>query len=122
VNEVAALVPRPAPTDAPRGRGRLTIAPVVVERVVEDAVRRVRGVRPLEGRDPVVVQARVLGTVASVSVRLALAYPSPVRETCGQVRSSIGAQVQRLTGISVSRLDVQVTALVPAGPGTGRVR
>lgn len=116
MSDVAALVPRPGLTDHPRGRGRLDIAPVVVERVVDGAALRVPGVRPVPGRfgrAALSVEAKVLGRVASVALEIAVGYPSPVRETCRQVRERACAEVLRTMGIELTRLDVQVAALLP---------
>ena len=82
MNDVEANVSRPEPTDDPRGRARLVIAPLVVERVVDGAARRVPGVRAVPGRlgrDALRVEAKVLGRVASVSLDIGVGYPSPVR-------------------------------------------
>lgn len=120
-----ALVPRLAATDAPRRRGTLDIAPGVVERIAEGAARRVPGVRAVSrrvGSDRFPVQARVLGDAASVHLQVAVGYPSPVRETCRQLRSSVVEEVRRLAGIEVTRLDLQVAELPHRPGGTRRVR
>jgi len=125
VNDVEANVSRPEPTDDPRGRARLVIAPLVVERVVDGAARRVPGVRAVPGRlgrDALRVEAKVLGRVASVSLDIGVGYPSPVRETCRQVRERVTAEVLRTTGIELTRLDVQVAALLRRRSASNGVR
>lgn len=119
------LVPHVSAQDAPRHRGRLDIAPTAIERLAEGAARRVPGVRPVSrrvGGDRLQVQARVLGQVASVHLQMAVGYPSPVRETCRQVRSAVVAEVRRLAEVEVTRLDVQVVELQHRPGGTRRVR
>ena len=113
------------PTDAPRRRGTLDIAPRAVERIAKGAATRVPGIRPVSrraGTDRLQVQARVLGDTASIHLQVAVGYPSPVRETCRQVRTSVVDEVQRLAGIEVTRLDVQVAELQHRPGGTRRVR
>lgn len=120
-----ALVPRVAPTDAPRQRGTLDIAPRVVAKIAEGAARAVPGVRPVSrrvGADRLQVDARVLGDAASVHLQVAVGYPSPVRETCRQVRAAVVEQVRRLAGVEVTRLDLQVAELPHRPGGTRRVR
>lgn len=120
-----ALLPRVSPTDAPRQRGRLDVAPRVVEHIAEGAARRVPGVRPVSrrvGADRVQVEARVLGDAASVSMQVAVGYPSAVRDTVRQLRTAVVEEVRRLADIDVTRLDVEVTELPHRPGGTRRVR
>lgn len=118
-----ALLPRVSSTDAPRQRGRLDIAPRVLERIAEGAARQVQGVRPVPRRaGSVQVQARVLGDAASLQMELAVGYPSPVRDTCRRLRVAVLDDVQRLTDITVTRLDLQVAELPHRPGGTRRVR
>jgi len=125
VSDVAALVPRPGHTDDPRGRGRLDIAPIVIERIADGAARRVPGVRPVParlGHGALSAEAKVLGRVASVTLEIAIGYPSPVREICRQVREQVTAEVLRTTGIELTRLDVQVAALLPRRSASSGVK
>jgi len=120
-----ALLPRVSPTDAPRDRGRTDIAPRVVEKIATGAARRVPGVQPVSrrlGSDRVEAQARVLGDAATISMEVAVRYPSPVRETCRQLRTAVVDEVRELAGVTVSRLDVQVAELAHRPGGTRRVR
>ena len=116
----AALEVRPQPTAAPRGRGRLEISPRVVAKIAEVAASRVRGVQPVQsgglsrvggGPAGLPTTARVLGQTASVTMQVALGYPSPVRETCRQIREAVVRDCQRLAGVEVSRFDLEVVAL-----------
>lgn len=121
-----ALVPKAAvPTDAPPRRGTLDVAPRVVERVAEAAALRTPDVRPVSrrvGSERVQVEARVLGDAASVHMQIAVGYPSPVRETCQRLRAAVLEDVRRLTGVEVTRLDLQVAELPHRPGGTRRVR
>ena len=116
-------------------RGRLEIANVVVEKVaiaaageidqVGGVARRVLGVPAGrddgEGRPQ--VSAKVTGQVASLDVRLTVMYPASVRATTEAVRDRVRDRVYAITEITVSRVDIAVTAL-PAGgqkPAPGRV-
>lgn len=124
-DQAASLVPRPGPGDAARTRGRLEVTSTAVERVVEGAARTVPGVRPVShrvGADRLTVSARVLGEVASVSMEVAVAYPSAVRETCRQLRSTVVSEVSRLVGVEVTRLDLQVVELQHRPGSARRVR
>lgn len=110
----AALLPLPTARTPARQRGRLDIAPGVVEKIAEGSARRVSGVQLVHkrlGSDRLPVSARVLGQVASLSLDLAVAYPSPVRTTCRRIRDTVTTEVRRLTGVEVSRLDLEVVDL-----------
>jgi len=117
-------------------RGRLELADVVVEKVamvaadevehVGGPARRVLGV-PTGGdaasRRPQ-VSATVTGQVAALDVRLSVAYPAAVRATTEAVRDHLRERVQTLTGLTVSRVDIAVTALTTtssSAAATGRV-
>lgn len=96
-----------------------------MERVAEGAARSVPGVRPVSrrlGDDRLEVSARVLGDAASLQMSVAVGYPSPVRETCRALRAAVVEEVRRLTGIEVTRLDLQVAELQHRPGGTRRVR
>lgn len=119
------LLPHVSSRDVARDRGRLDIAPQVVERIAEGAARRVPGVRAVSrrlGDDRLPVTARVLGDSASLHVQIAVGYPSPVRETCRAVRQAVTDEVGRLAGVTVTRLDLQVEQLQHRPGGTRRVR
>ncbi|SDM85446.1 Asp23/Gls24 family envelope stress response protein [Allokutzneria albata] len=94
----------------PAERGALEIRDGVlrklVSRLVDDA--------PETARE---CGVRITGTVPEIdiSVRLALRYPAPVRAAAEAVRERIVTEVGRVTGYTVRRLDMTVTALVPRG-------
>ena len=78
----------------------------LVERFVDDAPETVRG-----------CTVRITGTAPEIdiAVRLALRYPAPVRGAAEAVRARLVAEVGRVTGYRVRRLDVTVSALLPRG-------
>ncbi len=108
-------------------RGRLEIADVVVEKVaiaaageidhVGGVARRVLGVPA--GRDDgdgrAQVSATVTGQVAALDVRLTVMYPASVRATTEAVRGHVRERVHALTELTVSRVDIAVTALPVGG-------
>ena len=67
------------------------------------------------GRDDSTARPRVTATVRGDAVRLdariSVAYPSPVTGTCDRAREHVVRQVQALTGLRVSGLDITVSAL-----------
>ena len=115
------------------GRGRLEIADTVVEKVataaagevdyVGGSARRVLGVSTGGNASsrPAQVSATVTGRVAALDVRLSVAYPASVRATTEAVRHHLRERVQALTELSVSRVDITVTALSAVSSPSGRV-
>ncbi|MDS1271958.1 Asp23/Gls24 family envelope stress response protein [Lipingzhangella sp. LS1_29] len=113
----AATVPRQREVD-PAGRGTTTIRERVVAKVARQAVAERAESRELAGflgrlRDGQAagVRVRLSGNVVTVWLRLALAYPVPLRHAVGQVRGHVRDRVQELTGLSVRRVDIEVTRL-----------
>ncbi|MFJ8963290.1 Asp23/Gls24 family envelope stress response protein [Lentzea sp. NPDC102401] len=114
-------------------RGALWISEEVVARVAGHAVREVDGVGgadgqvlgvSLGGKTPAPaakVSAHVAGDTATLTVRLSLTYPAPVARTVQRVREHVVRRVGELTGLSVTRVDIVVTALHNA-TGTRRRR
>ena len=114
-------------------RGRLEIADVVIERVaraatgevahVGGAARRVLGLPTgrEDGEGAPQVSATVTGDLATVAVRLSVTYPASVRDTTEAVRAHVRERVAALTELTVSRVDISVTALNRTSAPTGRV-
>jgi len=120
-----ALIPTPSRSTPAAQRGGLDIAPTVVERVAEGTARLVPGVQLVHrrvGADRLRTSARVLGSTASLTLDIAVRYPSPVRATARRVRDEVGREVQRLTGVEVGRLDLAVVQLPSTGGRGRRVR
>ncbi|QFZ17650.1 hypothetical protein [Saccharothrix syringae] len=58
------------------------------------------------------------GPDVAVAVRVALAYPAPLRAAAAEVRRCVAGEVERITGYRVRSVLVTVTAL-RGGPGVG---
>ncbi|ALG06045.1 hypothetical protein [Kibdelosporangium phytohabitans] len=86
-------------------RGRTTVADRVVSRVAQAAAA--------EDQDVVSAKtnARVNGTTTALEVRVGLRYPAPVGTATERLRGHLIERVEHLTGMSVSQVDISVTAL-----------
>ncbi len=99
-------------------RGGLEIDPRVVQKVAAYAVREVdrasgtprtvAGVPVMGTADDANVKARVEGSLVTLTVELALDYPSPVRYVVSQTRSHVARRVHEMTGLDVREVDVYV--------------
>ncbi len=98
-------------------RGRLTIAPAVIRGIVEAAAGEVDGVvagrRRSRGRSGRAARAttRLDGSAASVRVRVAVRYPTPIHEVLDRLRAHIVDRVDQLAGMTVRVCDIDVSAL-----------
>lgn len=126
-------VPDTAGTDS-GSRGRTTIAERAVERIaaqlltevdnVGGTARRMLGVT-VGGEDPdrgAQVTATITGETVALETRLSATYPASVSRTTENARSHLMRRVQELTGLSVSRVDIAVTALHNDTTNVRRVR
>lgn len=110
-------------------RGRLTISPSVLRKVVEHAADTAPGVVPAPrslagvGMGTTGASAKVTarGGRVDVALQVALAYPGPVRSTVESLRQRVSAEVARVTGWQVGRVAVTVSALRAQPAGAGRV-
>lgn len=126
----AAPAAGPDGSSDPGQRGRLTIAPRVVERVAQRAVAevdsatgsptRVLGIALGTG-DSARVSATVHADAADVTVDMSVTWPAPVREVTEQVRSRVATQLRELVGIQHTHVAIRVTALVTEAPEQRRV-
>jgi uncharacterized alkaline shock family protein YloU len=123
----------PEEGDPYRGRrGHTTIAPRAVERIVARAIGEERGglghvAHPLKGpAGGPRIKVNVDGDLVTARVRMAVAYPEPVRQVSTQVRERVRERVQDLTGLTVRQVDIDVARLEShdafAGPKERRVR
>ncbi len=125
--------PEPAAVDVD-GRGLTTIAEHAVERIavqlltevenVGGAARRMLGVT-VGGEDPdrdAQVTATVTGETVALETRLSVTYPASVSRTTENARSHLMRRVQELTGLTVSQVDIAVTALHNETDNVRRVR
>lgn len=107
----------------PADRGTLTIADKVVERVAGFAVtcvdgasaapRRLLGINVGQARrdSEAAVTARVDGHTATVHATVAITWPSSIRAVAAQVREQVRADVDRITGLRVAQVDLEVVDL-----------
>jgi len=112
------------PPEDPAGagaRGRTEIPARVVEKIAVRAAAEQPAVRPLGGRgpfggaEPARAHARLSGDTAVIRLAVALAYPVPLRSTAAELRARVAERVEELTGMSVPRVDIDVSELVRAG-------
>jgi uncharacterized alkaline shock family protein YloU len=111
-------------------RGITDIADRVVERIAGRAAAEVDDVLPaprtgiarLGGADSdPTVDAHVDGKSARLEVRLAIAYPAPIRRVAQHVQSAVRTRVEHLTGLHVVAVHVEVVATPVAQPAPRRV-
>jgi uncharacterized alkaline shock family protein YloU len=93
-------------TETVNDRGATTLDPRAVKKIAAHAVGEVDGV----GEDAK-VSARVDGETATLDVQLAVSYPASVARTTEAVRAHLMRRTQELTGLSVPRVDIVVSAL-----------
>ena len=97
-------------------RGVTVVDERAVRRIATRAAREVTDV--VSGVD---VSARIVGNTASLRVRLSIRYPAPVARTTDACRAHLIRRTEELSGLSVPRVDIEVSAL-PTGAEEGRVR
>ena len=118
----------------PGERGSLTVADRVVERVAGHAVtlvegagaapRRVLGVS-VGGARPdqeASVHAQVDGSTATVDASVAIGWPASVRSVSEQLRRRVREDVERITGVHVAHIDIDVVSLVVPSAKPRRVQ
>jgi uncharacterized alkaline shock family protein YloU len=62
----------------------------------------------------------LIGRTATVKLDLTVAYPTPIRTATDRVRRRVMSRVEALTGVEVTRVDITVTALMPATAAPAR--
>ncbi|SDS92506.1 Uncharacterized conserved protein YloU, alkaline shock protein (Asp23) family [Friedmanniella luteola] len=127
----------PAPVADSRGsrpsgsRGTTTLAGRVVEKVVGQVASEIAVVGGTSGgllgvgshgdlSARPTVDVVLAGRTATVSLEVAVAYPTPIRQAADQVRRRVVTRVRQLTGVEVTRVDITITTLQPAAPQRGR--
>ncbi|MDD7939125.1 Asp23/Gls24 family envelope stress response protein [Actinomycetospora lutea] len=125
----------PATTPATGDPGTLTIADGVLEKLVAVAAGEVDGVTVpgagglagVGGTRRATARVRRTPDRLDVGLALAIAYPAPVAAAADATRRHVSARVAELAGLTVGRVDVDVTGLPhgdaggDAGRRTGRV-
>lgn len=130
----AELESRAEETVALEHRGRTQIADRVLTKIATRALteiqdaggasRRLLGLRL--GHDSMEsapwVTAKVDGGLATLRMRISVAYPAPVREVTRHLRELVRTRVGDLTGLDVREVDIDVIRLLTAEQTGKRVR
>lgn len=121
------------PADA-GDRGVLTISDSTVQRVAAHAVTEVDGVGGAASRvlgvavggedldNSAKVTAKVTGDTATLDVRISISYPMSVSRATEDARRHLMRRVEEFTGLTVTQVDITVTALHTATAETRRVQ
>ncbi|WP_414945626.1 Asp23/Gls24 family envelope stress response protein [Amycolatopsis sp. cmx-11-32] len=122
-----------APADT-ADRGVLTISDSTVERIAAHAVTEVDGVGGAASRvlgvavggedldNSAKVTAKVAGGTATLDVRISVSYPMSVARATENARRHLMRRIEEFTGLTVSQVDITVTALHTATAETRRVQ
>lgn len=110
------------PRAALTGRGKTVISQHVMEQVTSQVASEITaaggtsggllgiGTHPdLSARPGAKVE--LSGQQASILLKIVLDYPAPLAATTDRVRQHVVSKVQQLTGVEVTRVDIDVTAL-----------
>lgn len=110
-------------SESTQAAGRLTVKEAAVEKTASYIAEQLDGISAtnmlsLPGlnsgagdRKRPKVDVEISGNIAGITVQLALPYPAPMRDLTERARTQITTEVQRLTGVSVSWVDVRITQL-----------
>ena len=111
-------------------RGVTDIADRVVERIAGRAAAEVADVLPpprtglsrVTGSavDPA-VDAHVDGSAVRLDIRLSVRYPAPIRTVARRVQNAVRSRVEKLTGLDVTAITVEVVAAPMGRPEPSRV-
>ena len=107
----------------PAERGSVSIADRVVERIAGHAVTQVEGASAAPRRllgvslgsdrpdKEASVEARIDGHTVTVDATIAVGWPASVRAVTARLRTHVRAEVERLTGMHVAHIDVDVVSM-----------
>jgi uncharacterized alkaline shock family protein YloU len=99
------------------------ISKEVVTSIAGIAVSEVDGIANLRPGDSVFrrgegmkkyVDTTVEGDIVTVTVRIAVEYGNPIHKVAKQVQTRIKAEIERMTGLRVSAVNVDVQRLIQA--------
>lgn len=62
-------------------------------------------------------QCELYGQVAVLHMNLGLVFPTPLAATIEAVRAHVRSRVEHLTGLSVGKINIEISWLNPASPG-----
>lgn len=111
-------IPRPALT----GRGRLVISQRVMEQLVSQVASEITQAGGTSGgllgigahtdlSARPAAKVELSGQQASVSLDIVLGYPTPLAATTDRVRRHVVTKVTALSGVEVTRVDIDVVGL-----------
>ena len=104
-------------------KGSVGISRDVVTAIAGIAVSEVDGIADLDHGDSSFrrgegmkryVDTNVEGDVVAVTVRITVIYGNPIHKVAKQVQTRIKAEIERMTGLRVSAVNVDVQRLVQA--------
>jgi len=102
-------------------KGQVGISREVVMAIAGIAVSEIAGIANLRPGDPVFrrgeglrrhVETEVEGEEVKVTVRITAVYGHPIRPLAVQVQRRVKTEIERMTGLRVSAVDVEVQHLV----------
>jgi uncharacterized alkaline shock family protein YloU len=112
-------VTSPALPVATPARGVTDIADRAVEKIAGRAAAEVADVLPAprtglarvtgSAVDPA-VDAHVDGTAVRLDIRLSVRYPAPIRTVARRVQHAVRSRVEKLTGLDVTAITVEIVA------------
>jgi uncharacterized alkaline shock family protein YloU len=108
-----------APLTVPSALGQITIAPAAIAQIVERVVAECYGVVGMAARDRVTrllpksralrgIAVRNEGGAVALDLHVVVAYGLNLAEVAATVRSRVGYEVERLTGLEVASVDVHI--------------
>lgn len=119
----------PVDSPKPEARGVTQFADRVVEKIAGRAAYEVDDVRPapvtglarLNPRSTGAVNAHVDGTAVTLTIQLGISYPAPIRTVAANVQRAVRSTVERLTGLDVVTIRVELVDLPIDRPRVRRV-
>ena len=105
-------------------RGTTTIPAKVVAKIAAEAAyetgnvgSNAGGVLGIGARRNFSSHCELYGQVAGLHMNLGLVFPTPLADTIEAVRAHVRSRVEHLTGLSVGKINIEISWLNPAGPG-----
>lgn len=115
----------------PRRRGRLVLADKVIEKIASQAVAEMGVVHGRPGgrlgigsesdhQTRPKVDVDLGRDSADLAIAVGISYPGSIRRTTQQIREHVVQTVEQLSGVTVRRVDIDVTFLAPLGTDHAR--
>ena len=99
-------------------RGTTTIPAKVVAKIAAEAAYETGNVGSNAGGGlGIGARCELYGQVAVLHMNLGLVFPTPLADTIEAVRAHVRSRVEHLTGLSVGKINIEISWLNPAGPG-----